>query len=751
MTALPGPRPCTSARRPSDRGALLAILAAAASFVALPTRATLPTPTLAAPRQSATTAIYLPYVRVAPPQELTPAGSAWGEVAAVTAHGDRALIGEGTQVVALRRSPSESIDAVGRSAPLGGIVRRILWDGGATAYVVTRATQTRLRPDYAPIGPLVVSVLGLDETGSVATIRASAVITGFADIQVHGGHAFVCGGSGFAIYDLSDPGNWREVTRVDLPGGPKADGMVKCRHDGEHTLGILGNRDYHLFRYDVSDPARPSLTAVTEKTAAHRFFLSDFAVAAGEIHALWTMTPIAGVPTFRYVPSDAPGFEEGVPSFDFGSGELPGTPIIRGGLAWFGTHLGVAGAGSLIVVDPGADVGPRQRARLALNLAPADMTIDSGRAWLAGEGLVQAVDIADPDDPRPAGLLGRPGRLRGIAAAGGRVFVASADRREVRVFRGTDPAHAEASLEGTVMKSIGTAAGAPLVVLEELPQPQDGVSLALYDVGAGFDPLGRLRLDAGDIHGLLVVPGHVYLARESTTLVDPRHGLALEVDIIDIADPTRPVLLSRTALDQVNPREFGGMAVQGDRLFVARGRLGTVVELDIRDPAAPVVAATRLLEGAATTGGLAIAGGRLFVAAGATGVRVVDIDGAGRGSDDGDGTDDAGGGVDGGNRTADAGGWRVLGGMGAVGTVLDVAATLVPGTGPRAGMIYAITGEGRLVTAELRPDGALAPAESFDLPAGGYRIALDVDRLGYGRLWVDMGAAGASAFDVRRR
>lgn len=133
---------------------------------------------------------------------------------------------------------------------------------------------------------------------------------------------------------------------------------------------------------------------------------------------------------------------------------------------------------------------------------------------------------------------------------------------------------------------------------------------------------------------------------------------------------------------------------------------------------------TRLLEGA-VAGGLSIAGGRLLVAAGVAGVRVVDLDGAG--------------------------GWRVLGGLGGIGTVLDVAATLVPGAGPRAGMVHAVTGAGRLVTAELRPDGALAPAESFDLPAGGYRLALDVDWTGNGRLWVDMGPAGAGAFDVRRR
>lgn len=722
MTALPGPRPCSSARHFTARRALLAILGAAASCTALPTRATLAVPTLAAPRQAAATAIFLPFVRQAPPQELSEAGSAWGEVSAVAASGDRVLVGEGTQVVAYERSPYGVIEPLGRSEPLGGIVRSILWDGGATAFVVTRVTQARMRPESGPAGPLAVGVLGLGGTGRAPAVRATAVVTGFADIQVHGGHAFVCGGGGFAVYDVSDPAAWRETARVSLPGGPLASGQLLCRHDGEHTLGILGNREGHLLRYDVADAARPTLAATTENTGQLRYFLSNFTVAAGQLHAIWVMTPMAGAPQYTYVPSDAAPYD-GAEGYTFPYGEAPGTPVIRGGLAYFGARLG-DGQGSLTVVDPGASGQPRQRGRLTGNFAPADIAIDGGRAWMVGEGIVQAVDITDPDDPTAAGYLGRPGRLRAVAAAGGRVFVASADQGEVRVYRDPAVGSSETTLQGTVMRGVGTAPGAPLVVLEELPRPEDGVSLALYDVGVGFDILGRLRLDAGDIRGMLVVPGRVYLARDTWTLADPTRGPALEVDIVDIRNPARPEMISRTPLDQVNPRELGGIAVQGDRLFVARGRLGTVVELDIRDPAAPVVVATRLLEGA-VAGGLSIAGGRLLVAAGVAGVRVVDLDGAG--------------------------GWRVLGGLGGIGTVLDVAATLVPGAGPRAGMVHAVTGAGRLVTAELRPDGALAPAESFDLPAGGYRLALDVDWTGNGRLWVDMGPAGAGAFDVRRR
>lgn len=305
--------------------------------------------------QSPAAVLYLPAIRQAPPRELAPAGPGWGEVAAVVASGDRALVGDGTQVVAYRLGADQAPAEVGRTPPVGGIVRRIVWDAGATAYVVTRAATARLRPGTGPAGQLSVAVVV--DPWPAPRVAARGLAAGLSDVAIHADHAFVCGGVGFTVHDLADPARWRVVAQVAVPGGPPASGQFTCRHDGEHTLGILGTRDGYLLRYDVADPAQPRLVGSSQTgTGTARFALSDFAVEAGALHTVWRMTPMAGAPQHVYVPSDMPPLGDDAPGHTFGYGEVPGPPTLRDGLAWFAGRLGSSGAGALTAVEPrGAD------------------------------------------------------------------------------------------------------------------------------------------------------------------------------------------------------------------------------------------------------------------------------------------------------------------------------------------------------------------------------------------------------------
>jgi hypothetical protein len=687
---------------------LLAI-AATLALAAPPTRAH------AGPGQSTPAVVYLPLVMQAPPSQLQAAGSAWGVVSAVAADGDRVLVGEGSQVAAYTMGEDGILVALGRSEGLEGVVSDIQWDSGDRAYVVTRATEARLRPDYAPYGPLAVSVLGGD--WRAPQVLARSVVTGFADIQIHAGHAFVCGGDGFTVYDLSDPVRWRLLYTVNMPGGPLPNGDFDCRHDGEHTLGVLGDRQGHLLRYDVSNPALPSLVAIDE-TGVFRFFIGDFAIAAGQVHAIWGMTPMAGGTQYLYVPSAAfPG--EGVPKLDFGY-EAPGPPVLRGGLAHFRTRGGNVSAGSLTIVDPAGSPELRRRSRLPLGFSPGDMAISGDRAWLVGGQELQAIDIADPDAPAAMGYLSRPGRLRTIAAAGGRVFVASADRPELAVFSEAGTAPADTSVLGTWTLALATAPGAPLVAIEDPPWLEESVALTVYTADAALRPLGQLALDGddpfgplgtigtGQINEVIVAGNRAYVVRDSS-VPDPSRGAVLVAEIIDLHEPSQPVRLGQVVVDRRKPAGFGGIAVHGERLFVALGGLGEVVEVDISDPTVPVEVARHVI-GGGVAGGLTVAGDHLLIAAGAAGLRVVDL----------------------------AGGWRELDQLGGIGWALDVVAD--------GNMAYAATGDGRLVSVELGRDGALILADSLPLPAGGSKLVLDGNRL-----WVEMGAAGANSFEIRRR
>lgn len=648
--------------------------------------------------------IYLPALIRAPSRALRPAGSAFGRVSAVAAHGDQALFGEGSHVVAYRLGPDGMPRALGRIELLDGNVVRILWDGGDWAYVVTRTAEARLRPARAPFGAsLAVSVLGA--VRSVPQLRARNAVLGFADIQVHAGHAFVCGGNGFTVYDLADPTGWREISSVSLPGGTLASGMFQCRHDGEHTLGVRGDRAGNLLRYDVSDPAHPLLLAVDVIAEQLRMNMDDFSISAGQVHSIWCIRPMAGGPQCSYVPSTASPADL-PPRFNFPYAELPSAPILLGGMAYVRTHDGPDGPGSLTVVDPRGGGDLPRRSRLQLDFPPVDVAIDAGRAWLVGNGQLQVTDIGDLDAPRALGRLRRPGGVGAIAAASGLVFVASADSPEIQVFREVDaePA-ATVTLDGWG-SALATAPGAPLVAVE-------GGTLSLYSADAALRPLGRLNLDqgsplgpgatvaGGETYALRVAAGRAYVVRDSWTLADARQGSAMELDIIDLHEPSRPELLSRTVLGRSRPQEFGGIFAIGERLFIATGDLGTVIDLDLSDPRAPVQLATHAIEGGLAGGIVVCWGHRLLIAAGTAGLRVVDP----------------------------AARWRELGRQEGIGRVLDVVADDM--------MAYAVTGEGRLVAVELRPDGAIHSASDLPLPTGGRRLALDGDRL-----WVDRGDGG---------
>ncbi len=183
----------------------------------------------------------------------------------------------------------------------------------------------------------------------------------------------------------------------------------------------------------------------------------------------------------------------------------------------------------------------------------------------------------------------------------------------------------------------------------------------------------------------------------------------LVLDVVDLSDPSRPERLSQIVLDRRQPTAFGGLAEHGERLFVSLGGLGEVVEIDLGDPAAPVEAARHAIDGGAA-GGLAVSGDHLLVAAGDAGLQVVDL----------------------------AGGWRPLGGLSDIGYAMDVVVD--------SGMAYAVTGDGRLIAAELGRDGSLTLTDRLRLPAGGHKLIVDGDRL-----WVDLRSAGASLFEIHRR
>jgi len=269
-----------------------------------------------------------------------------------------------------------------------------------------------------------------------------------------------------------------------------------------------------------------------------------------------------------------------VPPRVLGEFQLPQRRLSRR-IAVAGPYLYVAtegeddAAGALRVLDVSQPDRVRQGAVLPVSDRSIDLDLHGNYLYLASEGQVRVVDVADPRAPRVVAAIGSLYAIQSIAVADGLLYV-----------------------------------GACGSCRWNYPHPDD---LRIFSVSAPRRPRELNRF---------LLPPRLFCCSASLAVADRRLYVA-GTAVIDATDPLAPRLTAEL------PGAQGAVTVAGDRLFVARPqrwwrRNGTVTSYRLDDPNHPREMATVPFAGA----GIDLASGddSIIVAAGDGGILGLAVD-----------------------------------------------------------------------------------------------------------------------------
>jgi hypothetical protein len=293
-------------------------------------------------------------------------------------------------------------------------------------------------------------------------------------------------------------------------------------------------------------------------------------------------------------------------------GRYAGTTLTRdvrvdAGRAYVGGYWG-----GWCILDVGQPRAPVALAQAPLVGSAQDVATSGTLAHVAAwDGGLHVLDVADPRTPRRLGKLATPGRAAAVAVRGDRVCVADYDAG-LAVIDASDPARP------TLLGSVATPSTARAVALAgDLAYVADRAGgLQVVDLSDPTTPgiTGALDTD-GFASGLAITRDRAYVA-------DGFGGLVIAA----IDDPAAPRLLGTLAL----PGDCRDVVLHptsdlhaGEHVHVLTSeQLATV---DVTDPAAPVVVATRELTGQPRS--LVALADRLYVADRQAGVHVFALHG----------------------------------------------------------------------------------------------------------------------------
>jgi len=539
-------------------------------------------------------------------------GQSGGWTRAVAVQGQYAYAGIGSRVVVVDISDPGSLREAGSSSRLPHNVQDIALSG-KYAYVAAGAGGLRVLDISDPAR--------LVEIGSWAS-------PGFArGVAVSGSYAYLADGPfGLRIIDVSNPAQPREAASAFV-----LQNACKVRVDGQYAYVAAAGAG--LLTVDVSNPAQPAERA----TARVGGYAYDLAVGDGYAYvaAGWEGLQVLNVadPTR---PAPAAGLK--LPGWAFGIALAKGHAFVADSLK---------GLRTVDISDPQhpAEIGSLEwYSALAYSVALAgDLAFVADGQW----GL-HAIDVSNPSQPSRAGFYGAMAHASNVAISGDLAYVAAgfSGFRVLDISDLTRPRELGAYGDGQsyfthvwvdrniayVTSILGASWGLHVLDVSDPSRPRQ-----ITD----FLP------SIGQVHDLAVANGIAYLACEHEMVVldvsDPSHPIekyilplsnefgAFDVplvvsgtraymglhgvQIIDLSDSLRPVLLGSYLQD------VGGLAVQGDIVYVSRG--GTLSAVDVSNPANPTEIIS--FSGSGMPTGVAVLGNRLYVAAGNGGLDVFDL------------------------------------------------------------------------------------------------------------------------------
>lgn len=445
-------------------------------------------------------------------------------------------------------------------------------------------------------------------------------------VAVKDGHAYVADGpAGLQVIDISNPGSPKLVGGVDTPGS---------------ALGIAVTGDYAYVAdgddvqiVDISVPAQPVIVAETDSLRAVKIELfANYALVAGGVEAhildlsdLIAPTLVGSVgPVWGAQDVDIVGGYAYISGYDFYIVDVtsPSQPRIvatlelfdPGGIAvdgdhafvanraeisaydisdpaqprWvastrtlgFGRHYGAAvrgqhayfvGNDGLVVVDISNPVAPPLLGQVSTPGHAQEVDVANGLVYVADrEGGLLVVDVSDPTTPIIVGQ--QPGDFVAVAVRGTIAWVA-----ELAVgLHGIDVSSPEApELVSTLELPLGTQAvdvwGDHVYVTRHVPEVVASDSLLVIDVS---DPLAPRVVGSAPVAPLfisLVADGpYVYAVSNNW------------MSVIDVADPTSPVIQSRIGLHTAYD-----IAVSNRIAYIVDTSHGLFSVIDVANPSSP--------------------------------------------------------------------------------------------------------------------------------------------------------------------
>ena len=188
-----------------------------------------------------------------------------------------------------------------------------------------------------------------------------------------------------------------------------------------------------------------------------------------------------------------------------------------------------------------------------VGIGPAmDVTIAGGRAFAIGNRMLHVLDISDPGKPQPLGRLGGLGRVRQLVVDGDLAYVASREDG-LYIVDVSDPKNPMLKCHyDTIEFATGIwKSGNVLFVACRT------FGVELIDVSNPSQPRHLSIVRTGEAQSVVARNGYLYAGVWA----------ASEVVTVDVRDPWKPEIVSRTQLDG-----FGdGVDVHGDHLYVATG------------------------------------------------------------------------------------------------------------------------------------------------------------------------------------
>jgi hypothetical protein len=464
-----------------------------------------------------------------------------------------------------------------------------------------------------PGGPRILSstgtggaALGVDVAGDYAYVAAgslglriayvadpeapyfvgTASTTSARRVEVLSSYAYVADGrGGLRVIDVSMPTAPFTVMTVPTSSWVR-DVALNDR------LAIIAESDTGLRVFDILDPGHPSQIGAFGVYGPNRVRLAGSTahmVANGTYYALDISDPTQPVLL----------------------GTLNLTATING-ITDLAVEGGLAGLADdnfgFHVIDVSNGVAARSRYQIALPGTAWDIAAQGQLAFLACFARLCIVDVSDPSGMRVVGDLDVPDGVEKIAVSGNLVSLASR-YSQLHTIDATDPTRP------VLRSTLDLPSYANDVAL------RDGIAYVTgedYESGTGILTIVDLREPSAPvILSVLTTPG-------------PLHGVALQgpyaividyetgVILVDIADPTAPILLGDSELI------FGADVVAGGSFAYVAEWLFDLSVVDIRDPQHPEVV-SELNEGFVGTSGIAVENGIAYLSRNLDDIEVVDV------------------------------------------------------------------------------------------------------------------------------